>query len=88
MNEWMNLYVYSEYPERICMYMENTWNEINIWTKFCCSYSKNTRNESVRKLRIRRTDLYLYWEYAEYKFEYLGECETKIENISGCLSGA
>ncbi len=96
----MNLFGYWEYAERIFMYSENTRNEANIGTKFGCSYTENTRNESVRILRIRRMNLFVYWEYAEWictytentrnawKFEYLGEFETKIENILGCSSGA
>ncbi len=61
----MNLFVYWEYVERICTYSENTQNEVNIQTKFCCSYTENTRNESVRILRIRGMNLFVYWEYVE-----------------------
>ncbi len=61
----MNLYVYWEYAEWICLYTENTRNEVNIRTKSSCSYNENTRNESVRILRIRGMNLYVYWEYAE-----------------------
>jgi hypothetical protein len=72
----MNLFVYWEYAKRICMYSENMRNEENIRTKFCrshnweyakwiCSYTENMQNESVRILRIRGMNLYIYWEYAE-----------------------
>jgi hypothetical protein len=61
----MDLSVYWEYAERIRTYSENTQNEVNIRTKFCCSYTENTRNESVRILRIHGMNLYVYWEYAE-----------------------
>jgi hypothetical protein len=53
----MNLFVYRE---RICTYTENTQNEINLRTKFRCSYSDNTRNESVRILRICGMNMFIY----------------------------
>ncbi len=96
----MNLFVYWEYAERIYTYTENAQNKVNIRTKFRCLYTENTRNESVCILRLRGMNLFVYWEYAErictytentrnaQKVEYLGEFETKIENILRCLSGA
>jgi hypothetical protein len=95
----INLLIYWEYTEWICTYSENTRNEVNIRTKSSCSYTENTRNESVRILRIRGMNLFIHWEYAEWictyaentrnarKVEYLGDFETKIKNILGCLSG-
>ncbi len=84
-----------------CTYTENKRNEINLQTKFCCSYTENMRNESVCKLIIRRINLFIYCECVErtltyteniknaQKVKYLGELETKIGNILGRrLSGA
>jgi hypothetical protein len=56
----MNLFLYWEYAERICTYSENTRNEVNIQTKFCCSYTENMRNESVHILRIREMNLFVH----------------------------
>jgi hypothetical protein len=56
----MNLFIYSEYAERICMYMENTRNEVNLLTKFHCSYNEKKQNKSVLILRICGTDLHVY----------------------------
>jgi hypothetical protein len=58
----MNLFVYWDYAEIICMYMENTWNEVNLQTPFRCLYIENTWNESVCILRIRGMNLFIYWE--------------------------
>jgi hypothetical protein len=78
----MNLFVYWEYMEWICLYTENTQNEsvrilrirgMNLFVYWeyaeqICTYTENTRNAR--------------------KVEYLSEFETKIENILRCLSGA
>ncbi len=66
----MNLFVYWEYAERIYTYTENAQNKVNILTKFRCLYTENTRNESVRILRIRGMNLFVYWEYAEWICSY------------------
>ncbi len=66
----MNLFVYWEYAERIYMYTENAQNKLNIQTKFRCLYTENTRNESVRTLRIRGMNLFVYWEYVEWICSY------------------
>ncbi len=75
----MNLFIYWEYTERICTYLENTRNEVNIRTKFCCSYTENTRNESVCILRIRGMNLFIYWEYAEWICSY--DENTRNESV-------
>ncbi len=71
----MNLCVYWKYAEWMCTNMEQRvirsifqrnvavcicWIRRWIW-----SYAENTRNESVRILRIHGTNLFVYWEYAE-----------------------
>ncbi len=85
----MNLHVYWEYKERICTYMENTRIEVNLQTKFPCSHTENIRNESVCILKIReRICMYTVNMRNAWKVEYLGEFETKIENILGRLSEA
>jgi hypothetical protein len=70
----MNLFVYWEYAERICTYSENMRNEVNIRTKFCCSYTENTWNVSVCILRIRWMNLFVYWEYSEWICSILRIC--------------
>jgi hypothetical protein len=62
----MNLYVYGEYA---------TQNELYLQTESQYAYALNPRNESVPMLRIRRrnlfllrirrVNLYVYWEYAK-----------------------
>ncbi len=78
----MNLFVYWEYTERICTYSENTRNEVNIQTKFWCSFTENTRNESVRILRIWGMNLFVYWEYAEWICIYWEYAECTKSRIS------
>ncbi len=90
----MNLFLYGEYAKRIC---SSTENEINLRTKFHCSYIENTRNESLFILRISRMNLFIYQDYVEQicryientrtarKVEYLGDFKTKIKNIGHLL---
>jgi hypothetical protein len=36
------------------------------YAEWICTYTENTRNESVPVLRIRGMNLYQYWEYSEW----------------------
>ncbi len=85
--------------------MENTGtqNEVNLRTKFRCSYAENTQIDSVRILRIHGTELYIYWEYVErickitenmrneQKVKYLGKLKNKnckyIKTVIRTLDG-
>jgi hypothetical protein len=42
------------------MYVENMQSQVNLQIKFCCSYTENTRNESVCILRIHGMNLFVY----------------------------
>jgi hypothetical protein len=56
--------------ERICTYSENTQDEVNLRTKFCCVYTENMQNESVSILRISRMNLFVYREHIEWIYTY------------------
>ncbi len=73
------IWAHFRYAEWIYMYSENTRNELNIRTKFCCSYTENTRNESVRILRIRGM---------HENSNISANSKQKLKIFLECLSGA
>jgi hypothetical protein len=72
----MNLYIYWEYAEWICLYTQNTWNEAVSIQRICEIRYIFDRNFAMHIHWIcgmnllytdnTRTDLFVYWEYAEW----------------------
>ncbi len=57
------------------------------YAEWICSYTENTRNESVRILRIRGMYLFVYWEYVERICTHSENMqkEVKIQTKFCCL---
>jgi hypothetical protein len=71
------------------MYMENTWNEVNLRMEFRCAYLLNMLDESVCISRyVEQICRYTENTQNAQKVEYLSEFKNKVENILGRFPGA